>query len=132
MRAFLDTSILIADATANEPAPDLTDITSQVSSVVISELQFGVALAVNPRARAQRELRLQRILALYRGGIPYDDDAAASFGYLTNLVIAAGQNPRVACVDRMIAAAAHSRNVALVTRDNRFQVFQNEIHVEIR
>ena len=129
MRAVLDTSVLLASAA--EGIPDLADIDSKISSISISEMQLGLVLSEGVE-RAARAARLQRILGVYGPGIAFDDAAAASFGILTALVVEQGQSPRVAVLDRMIAATAHCLGVALVTRDKRFTVFESLVPVVLR
>ncbi|MGH3673506.1 MAG: type II toxin-antitoxin system VapC family toxin, partial [Pseudonocardiaceae bacterium] len=48
---------------------------------------------------------------------PFDGDAAARYGTLVALAIAAGRDPRPRKMDLMIAAIASARDVPLYTRN---------------
>ncbi len=128
VRAILDTSVLIANDTSGPP--DLRGIEGRVSSVSYGELNFGVAVAKNDQARALRLARMQRITAVYGQGVPFDDLAAASFGFLYGIAHAAGQRSRTRVADLMIAATAHHLGVALVTRNPAdFASISDEVRV---
>ena len=114
MRAILDTSVLLADAKAR---PDLTGIEGRVSSVTYGEMNFGVAVAKSTEASASRLARMQRIIAVYGSGVPFDDLVAASFGYLSGVSFMAGKRSRARVADLMIAATAHHLGVPLITRN---------------
>lgn len=75
LRAILDTSVLLADANS---LPNLTGVQGRVSSVSYGELNVGVAMATTPQGRATRLIRMQRIIAVYGSGVPFDDLVAAS------------------------------------------------------
>ena len=114
MRAILDTSVLLADATAR---PDLTGIEGRVSSVSYGELNVGVSVAKTAEGRASRLARMQRIIAVYGSGVPFDDLVAASYGYLFGVSHQAGKRSRTRVADLMIAATAHHLGVPLITRN---------------
>lgn len=114
MRAFLDTNILIAGEF--DPPTDVTEIA--ISSLSYAELRFGVAVAgADAQKRVARSLRLRGIEQRFGAGTPFDDRAAVSFGHITELVLAAGRNPRGRVVDLMIAAIAHANDAALITKN---------------
>ncbi|WP_378148497.1 PIN domain-containing protein [Cnuibacter sp. UC19_7] len=114
MRAVLDTNILIAGAFA--PAEGVTEVA--ISSVSYAELRFGIAaVATDPVRRVERQLRFDAIAERFGAGLPFDDRAAVHYGYLTELVLAAGRSPRGRALDLMIAAVALSNEAALVTRN---------------
>ena len=114
MRAILDTSVLLADTNSR---PDLTGIEGRVSSVTYGEMNFGVAVARTPEGSASRLARMQRIIAVYGSGVPFDDLVAASFGYLFGVSYMAGKRSRARVADLMIAATAHHLGVPLITRN---------------
>ncbi len=114
MRAILDTSVLLADA---KTRPDLSGIEGRVSSITYGEMNFGVAVAKTAEGRASRLARMQRIVAVYGSGVPFDDLVAASFGYLFGVAHRAGKRSRTRVADLMIAATAHHLGVALITRN---------------
>jgi len=113
LKAIVDTSILLADANAK---PDLTGIEGRVSSVTYAEMNFGVVVATTAEGRASRLTRMQRIIAVYGSGVPFDDAVAASFGFLSGVSHLAGKRSRRRVADLMIAATAHHLGVPLVTR----------------
>ncbi len=84
---------------------------------VLRELNFGVAVARTAQAGALRLSRMQRIIAVFGSGVPFDDLVAASFGLLYGVAHAAGQRSRTRVADLMIAATAHHLGAALVTRN---------------
>ncbi|MGH3696235.1 MAG: hypothetical protein ACRDRX_19945 [Pseudonocardiaceae bacterium] len=49
--------------------------------------------------------------------LPFDGDAAARYGTLVALAVAAGRDPRPRTMDLMIAAIASTRDVPLYTRN---------------
>jgi hypothetical protein len=112
VRAILDTSVLLADTNTR---PDLTGIEGRVSSVTYGELNFGVAVAKTSEGSASRLARMQRIIAVYGSGVPFDDLVAASFGYLYGASHLTGKRTRA--TDLMIAATAHHLGVPLITRN---------------
>jgi predicted nucleic acid-binding protein len=132
--AFLDTSVLIAtvgpDGISEKAVAVLSDLEDGlVSSIVMSELRFGVASASDQLVRAERQSRFDAVTSLYGTGIPYDDQAAASYGFLTAVIISKGLDRRARRIDRMIAAAAHSRQLPIVTADTRFRDFADVMTV---
>ena len=130
LRALLDTSVLVADTTH---PPDLSGLEGRVSSVSYGEMNFGVAVAKDDHARAVRLGRLQRVLAIYGPGIPFDDLAAASYGLLYGMSHAAGKRSRTRVADLMIAAIAHNLNLPLVTRNPAdFDAIQSEVVILTR
>lgn len=77
--------------------------------------QQGAAMAKNAADRAVRMEELGAALADF-DPLPFDGDAAARFGTLVALVVAAGRSPRPRRVDLMIAAIASVRGLPLCTR----------------
>jgi predicted nucleic acid-binding protein len=112
VRAILDTSVLLAGANSR---PDLTGIEGRVSSVSYGEMNFGVAVAKTAEGSASRLARMQRIIAVYGSGVPFDDLVAASYGYLFGVSYMAGKRSRTRVADLMIAATAHHLGVPLIT-----------------
>jgi predicted nucleic acid-binding protein len=127
VRAILDTSVLLAGA---EARPDLTGIEGRVSSVSYGELNFGVSVAKTAEGGASRLARMQRIIAVYGSGVPFDDLVAASYGYLFGVSLRAGRRSRTRVADLMIAATAHHLGVPLITR-NTADFAAVSSHVEI-
>jgi predicted nucleic acid-binding protein len=109
-RGVLDTSVLIA--TDLEPIPGELAI----SVVSLAELHFGVLVAKDDNARAQR---LTRLSALQRrfDPLPVDEAVADSYGRLAARVAGLGRQPRARVIDLLIAATAHAHNADLYTRN---------------
>jgi predicted nucleic acid-binding protein len=87
-----------------------------ISSITVAELHFGVLVAREPSARAER---LRRLSVLQRAfdPLPVDDAVAASYGRLAAAVVAAGRQPRARTMDLLIAATAHAHDARLYTRN---------------
>jgi predicted nucleic acid-binding protein len=110
VRAILDTSVVIAT-----DVPPLAGELA-VSSITVAELHFGVLVARNASAQAER---LRRLTTLQRqfDALPVDDAVAASYGQLAAAVVAAGRKPRARTLDLLIAATAHTHDARLYTRN---------------
>jgi toxin FitB len=114
MRAVLDTNILIGGSFT--PPDGVTEVA--ISSVSYAELRFGIAaVATDASRRIERQLRFDALAERFGAGLPFDDRAAVNYGYLTELVLAAGRSPRGRALDLMIAAVALSNDAVLVTRN---------------
>ena len=79
---------------------------------------------------ASRLARMQRIIAVYGSGVPFDDLVAVSYGYLFGVSLRAGRRSRTRVADLMIAATAHHLGVPLITR-NTADFAAVSSHVEI-
>jgi toxin FitB len=89
--------------------PDLTAVT-------MAELHQGVAMTMDPALRATRTERLATAIISFEP-LPFDGDAAARYGSLVALTIAAGRSPEPRRLDLMIAAIASSQGLPLYTRN---------------
>ncbi len=109
-KGILDTSVVLA--TGVEPL----DRELAISTVTLAELYFGVLVAKDSAARAER---LRRLLALQRrfDPLPLDEAVAASYGQLAAAVVSTGRNPRARSMDLLIAATAHAHSACLYTRN---------------
>ncbi|MGW3654241.1 type II toxin-antitoxin system VapC family toxin [Streptomyces sp. NPDC005151] len=87
-----------------------------LTAVTLAELQQGVAMAKEPAVRAARMEKLGAAVADFEP-LPFDGDAAARYGTLVALVIAAGRDPRPRRLDLMIASIASIRALPLYTRN---------------
>jgi hypothetical protein len=123
MRALLDTSVVIA-TDVGELEGDLA-----ISSVTLAELHFGVLVARDPAARAERLRRLS-VLQHRFDALPLDDAVAASYGEIAAAVAQAGRQPRARTMDLLIAATAHAHSARLYTR-NPDDFIGADTHVEI-
>ncbi len=116
MRAILDTNILI-DGSFTIPA-GITEVA--VTSISYAELRFGIAaVSAQPELRIERQLRFDAITESFGEGIPFDDRAALSYGYITELVLSTGRSQRGRVPDLMIAAIALTHGATLITRDGK-------------
>jgi toxin FitB len=105
--AYIDLDLL---SPHNLPAvPELTAVT-------FAELQQGVAMAKDPASRAARMEKLGAAVADF-DPLPFDGEAAARYGTLVALTIAANRDPRPRRLDLMIAAIASARGLPLYTRN---------------
>ena len=110
MRAVLDTSVVIA-----RDVPPL-DGDLAISAATLAELHFGVLVAADPAARAERLRRLSVLQGRF-DALPVDEAVAASYGRLAAAVVAAGRRPRARTMDLLIAATAHAHAARLYTRN---------------
>ncbi len=113
MRAVLDTSVLISGGVRLDSGFSLA-----VASLSYAELQFGAAKpGLPPLESARRRARLQQLMATFGQGLPFDDQAATSYGILSALVVTSGQQVRRRQLDLLLAAVAHAHQAALVTEN---------------
>lgn len=113
-RGLVDTSILIelesiaASALPKELA---------VSAVSFAELAAGPHATADRRERARRQDRLQRLQATF-DPLPFDADAARSYGQIYAAVRSAGRKARGRrFADLLIAATALAAGLPLYTRN---------------
>lgn len=113
-RGLIDTSVVI----------DLEDIDSAdlpaevaISSLTLAELAAGPHATNDTDERARRQDRLQRTEATF-DPLPFDAEAARSYGRIYAAVTAAGRKARgPRAVDLLIAATAHASSLPLYTRN---------------
>lgn len=110
MRAVLDTNVVIATGVTDLPGE------LAVSTVTLAELHFGVLVAREAAARAER---LRRLTVLQRrfDALPVDDAVVAAYGRLAAAVVGQGRSPRPRSLDLLIAATAMAHDAALYTRN---------------
>ena len=102
MKVLLDTSVVIAS-----DVPSL-DGELAVSAVTLAELHFGVLVAADAGARAERLRRLALVERLF-DPLPVDEAVAREYGVLAAAVVTAGRQPRVRVMDLLIAATAKAK-----------------------
>ncbi len=109
----LDTCTYI-DLSRLDPAtlPKIPELTA----VTMAELHQGVAMAKDAAVRAARTEKLGAAIVDF-APLPFDGEAAARYGTLVALVLAAKRDPRPRRMDLMIAAIASSRGLPLYTRN---------------
>ncbi|KAA9148513.1 type II toxin-antitoxin system VapC family toxin [Amycolatopsis acidicola] len=109
----LDTCTYL-DLTRLDPAvlPQVPEITA----ITLAELHQGVAMARDAEVRAARTEQLGAALAEFEP-LPFDGPAAARFGTLVSLTLAAGRRPKPRLLDLQIAAIASVHGLPLYTRN---------------
>jgi predicted nucleic acid-binding protein len=109
----LDTSVYI-DLDLIDPA-DLPAI-PELTAITLAELHQGVAMAKDPASRAARMEQLGAAITDF-DPLPFDGIAAARYGTLVSLTLAARRDPRPRRMDLMIAAIASANGLPLYTRN---------------
>ncbi|MEV0416689.1 type II toxin-antitoxin system VapC family toxin [Streptosporangium canum] len=89
----------------------------EITAITLAELHQGVAMARSAGARAARMEKLGAAVTDFEP-LPFDGDAAARYGTLVALTIAADRDPRPRRMDLMIAAVASTRGLPLYTRND--------------
>jgi len=105
--AYIDLGLL-------DPAelPEIPELTA----VTMAELHQGVVMAKDAASRAARTEKLGAAIVDFEP-LPFDGQAAARYGTLVALTMAANRNPKPRRMDLMIAAVASSRGLPLYTRN---------------
>ena len=106
----MDTSVVIAS-----DVPFL-DGELAVSAGTLAELHFGVLVAADASARAERLRRLALVERLF-DPLPVDEAVAREYGVLAAAVVTAGRQPRARVMDLLIAATARAHGARLYTRN---------------
>lgn len=109
---LLDTSVVIdLDRLTVDALPEVL----AVSALTLVELAAGPHATSSATERARRQHRLQLTEASF-DALPFDEDAARSYGVVYAAVAAAGRKARGArAVDLMIAAVAAANDLPLYT-----------------
>lgn len=97
--------------------PARLPIIPEITAITLAELHRGVAMARDAGARAARMEKLGAAVADF-APLPFDGDAAARYGTLVALTMAANRAPRPRRTDLMIAAVASTRGLPLYTRNH--------------
>jgi toxin FitB len=101
----------------------------EITAVTMAELHQGVAMAKDAVTRAARTEKLGAAIVDF-DPLPFDADAAARYGTLVALTLAANRNPRPRRFDLMIAAIASARELPLYTRNEvDFRGLENMVEV---
>jgi predicted nucleic acid-binding protein len=111
---LLDTSVVI-DWDDHQVAAALPDDVA-VCAITVAELAAGPHLAATGIERANRQVRLQQVEALFEP-LPFDAAAARSYGLIIAAVVEAGRSHRSRVADLLIAATAHAHRLPLYTRN---------------
>ncbi|MEU4549485.1 type II toxin-antitoxin system VapC family toxin [Nonomuraea dietziae] len=109
----IDTCVYIdLDSILPAHLPDYPDITT----ITLAELHQGVAMAKNAVVRAARVEKLGAAVVDF-DPLPFDSEAAARYGSLVTLTLAADRDQKPRRMDLLIAAIASSRGLPLFTRN---------------
>lgn len=112
-RGLLDTSVVID--LPKVPISQLPDELA-ISTVTLAELAAGPHASDVPAERAARQRRLQWAEATF-DPLPFDAEAARSYGQVYALVRAAGKHPRRRLAALLIASVAVANDLPLLTRN---------------
>jgi len=114
MRGLLDTSVVI-DWDDPEVARALPDEVA-VCAITVAELAAGPHVTIDAAEGARRQLHLQRVESQFEP-LPFDAEAARSYGLVVAAVVDAGRSHRSRVADLLIAATAHANGLPLFTRN---------------
>jgi predicted nucleic acid-binding protein len=112
-RGLLDTSAVVD---VELIPPDELPLEIAVSALTLAELAAGPHATADPRLRARRQERLQRVEATFEA-LPFDGAAARAYGLVIAATAASGRTSRRRAIDLMIAATALSAGLPLFTRN---------------
>jgi predicted nucleic acid-binding protein len=88
----------------------------ELTAITMAELHQGVVMAKDAMSRAGRTEKLAAALVEF-DPLPFDGPAAARYGTLVALTLAANKSPKPRRLDLMIAAIASVRGLPLYTRN---------------
>lgn len=110
-RGLIDTNVLVHLA-----ALDAARLPGEmvISAVTLAELSAGPHHTDDPAERARRMSVLQHAEATFEP-LPFDTEAARTFGLVSAAVLAAGRKPRRRIADLMIASIAIANRLPLYT-----------------
>lgn len=114
MRGLLDTSVVI-DCDDPEVARALPDEVA-ICAITVAELAAGPHVTIDAAEGARRQLHLQRVESQFEP-LPFDAEAARSYGLVVAAVVDAGRSHRSRLADLLIAATAHANGLPLFTRN---------------
>jgi hypothetical protein len=123
-KVVLDTSVLVG----REPVA--ADLSAAISVVSIAELHFGLLVAPDDDARADRAQRLGLIEARFPAPLPVDDLIAREWGRLQAAVANRGGEPRRRVADLALAATARVHRATLLTHNVKdFTIIEDLVEV---
>jgi predicted nucleic acid-binding protein len=113
-RGLIDTSVVID---LDQISPDDLPTELAVSAITMAELAAGPHATTDMAERARRQDRLQRAEATF-DPLPFDGEAARSYGLVYAAVVAGGRKARGArAVDLLIASTCLAAKLPLYTRN---------------
>lgn len=110
---MLDTSVVV-DHDLIDPA-SLPD-ESAIAAVTLAELAAGPHATSDEQERARRQDRLQWAAATW-DALPFNTEAARSYGRIFAATRAAGRSSRTRLADLLIASTAAANSLPLYTRN---------------
>ncbi len=110
---MLDTSVVV-DHDLVDPA--LLPDESAIAAVTLAELAAGPHATKDEQERARRQDRLQWAAATW-DPIPFDTEAARTYGRIFAATRAAGRSSRTRLADLLIASTAAANGLPLYTRN---------------
>lgn len=112
-QGLLDTSVIIDHDIID---PTLLPDESAISAITLAELAAGPHAGEDELERGRRQDRLQWAAATW-DSLPFDSNAARSYGQIFSVVRNTGRSTSRRLADLLIAATAASNGLALYTRN---------------
>jgi predicted nucleic acid-binding protein len=112
-RGLLDTSVVIDHDVID---PTLLPDESAISAITLAELAAGPHATEDKDERARRQDRLQWTTATW-DPLPFDAEAARTYGRMFAAARAAGQTSRSRLADLLIASTAAANSLPVYTRN---------------
>ncbi len=112
-RGLLDTSVVV-DHDLVDPA--LLPDESAIAAVTLAELAAGPHATNDEQERARRQDRLQWAATTW-DALPFDTEAARTYGRVFAATRAAGRSTRTRLADLLIASTAAANGLSLYTRN---------------
>lgn len=112
LRGVLDTSTVVRLHELEES--DLPE-ESLITAITLAELSVGPLVADDAQIRADRQLHAQVAESSFGEPLPFDSDAARSFGEIAAQLRGASRKSRVRAFDALIAATAKSAGLPVFT-----------------
>ncbi|MEU4669368.1 type II toxin-antitoxin system VapC family toxin [Amycolatopsis sp. NPDC023774] len=125
-KGVLDTCTYIALASLD---PEVLPKFPHITAVTMAELHQGVVMTADPVEKSLRNEQLGAAIVEFEP-LPFDGEAAARYGTMVALTIAAGRSPRPRQLDLMIAAIASTQGLPLYTRNPEdFRGLESQVEV---
>lgn len=112
-KGLLDTSVVV-DHDVVDPA--LLPDESAIAAVTLAELAAGPHATLDAKEKARRQDRLQWAASTWNP-LPFDSEAARTYGLIFAAARAAGRSSRARFADLLIASTAAANGLPLYTRN---------------
>ena len=106
---------MVIDCDDPEVARALPDEVA-ICAITVAELAAGPHVTIDAAEGARRQLHLQRVESQFEP-LPFDAEAARSYGLVVAAVVDADRSHRSRLADLLIAATAHANGLPLFTRN---------------